>query len=148
MGQGPEPFRRVRQAHRRQAQGPERVEGLVEGQAIFSSESSFARPSAFAKATADRTEDRSRAPVRRILGSELKAVGALTKHTVDGEFAAHPQIDPAKDLRVTAGWSQMQAGGVVMPGQGEVSEVVHEQPAPWAANYHAACEMAQPLPGA
>jgi hypothetical protein len=68
-----------------------------------------------------------------ILGSELKAVGALTKRTADGEFATHAQIDSAKDLRVTAGWSQMQAGGVVMPGQGKVSEVVHEKPAPWAA---------------
>jgi hypothetical protein len=46
MGQAPEPFR--------QAQGPERVEGLVERQAIPPSATPFARP----------TEDRSRAPGR------------------------------------------------------------------------------------
>ncbi len=68
-----------------------------------------------------------------ILPPELKTVGALTKRTADGEFSTHAQIDPAKDLRVTAGWSQMQAGGVVMPGQGKVLEEVHEKPAPWAA---------------
>jgi hypothetical protein len=68
-----------------------------------------------------------------ILRPELKAVGALTKRTANGEFAIHAQIAPAKDLRTTAGWSQMQAGGVVMPGQGKVFEKVHENPAPWAA---------------
>ena len=68
-----------------------------------------------------------------ILRPELKTVGTLAKRTADGEFAAHAQIDPAEDLRVTAGWSQMQAGGVVMPGQGRISEVVHEKPAPWTA---------------
>ena len=64
---------------------------------------------------------------------ELKAVGVLTKRNADDEFASHAQIDPAKDLEITAGWSQMQAGGVVMPGSGKVDEHAHEKAMPWTA---------------
>ena len=64
---------------------------------------------------------------------ELKTVGVLSKKNSDGEFATHAQIEPATDLKVTAGWSQMQKGGVVMPGAGKVEKHSREISAPWAA---------------
>ena len=66
------------------------------------------------------------------LWPELKSVGSLVKKNGDGEFAANVQIDPAFDFKVSAGWSQLQKGGVVMPGAGLVEECVHEKPSPWA----------------
>ncbi len=66
------------------------------------------------------------------LRPELKTVGALTKLNADGEFAVHAQIDPAHDFKLTVGWSQMQKGGVVMPGAGRVEERVQAKPVPWA----------------
>jgi hypothetical protein len=68
---GSPPFRRVRQAHRQQAQGPERSRGTgdvvaeprpaptARDAAPPRSASSFAGPSAVAEAMADKTEDRS-----------------------------------------------------------------------------------------
>lgn len=65
------------------------------------------------------------------LMQELKGVAVLAKMNRDGKFATHAQIDPAFDLKVTAGWSQMQKGGVVMPSAGVVEEHPQENPAPW-----------------
>ncbi|MBI3885195.1 MAG: N-6 DNA methylase [Opitutae bacterium] len=67
------------------------------------------------------------------LRPELKGVGALAKKNQDGEFAAHTQIDPAADLKVTAGWSHLDNLGRVTPGAGAVAEHAAEKPAPWAA---------------
>ncbi len=64
---------------------------------------------------------------------ELKTVGVLAKKSNDGEFAIHKQIDPAADLKVIAGWSQMQKGGVVMPGAGRADEHAQEKATPWTA---------------
>ena len=66
------------------------------------------------------------------LPHELKPVGVLAKRNRDGEFSTHAQIDPAVDLKVTAGWSQLQQGGVVMPGRGVVAEHASDASAPWA----------------
>ncbi|MBA3849050.1 MAG: DNA methyltransferase [Opitutus sp.] len=67
------------------------------------------------------------------LRPELKPVGVLVKKNREGEFAAHTQIDPAIDLKVTAGWSHLDNLGRVTPGAGETVEQAHERPAPWAA---------------
>ena len=63
---------------------------------------------------------------------ELKAVGVLAKKNREGEFAVHAQIDPAVDLKVTAGWSHLDNLGRVTPGAGETTEYPQEKAAPWA----------------